>query len=77
MYDCDTKFGSCAAKGVADVRSTHAALPGGGPHTHYVLAWMTTQEVTLQPTDLYPAPKAGTKLAVRDWAGLFAENSAT
>lgn len=27
---------------------------------------MTTEDVTLQSTDLYPAPKAGTKLAVRE-----------
>jgi hypothetical protein len=27
---------------------------------------MTTEDVTLQATDLYPAPKAGTKLAVRE-----------
>jgi hypothetical protein len=27
---------------------------------------MTTVDVTLQATDLYPAPKAGTKLAVRE-----------
>ena len=29
-------------------------------------AWMTTEDVTLQATDLYPAPKAGSKLAVRE-----------
>jgi hypothetical protein len=37
-----------------------------GPTSHYVLAWMTATEVTLQPTDLYPAPKPGTKLALRE-----------
>ena len=67
LYDCDEEFGSCAAAaGGQDVRSTHAALPGGGPNTHYVLAWMTTRAVTLQPTDLYPAPAAGAKLALRE-----------
>ena len=49
-----------------DIRSTHAALAdGGSPISHYVLAWMTTSAATLQSTDLYPAPAAGTKLAVR------------
>jgi hypothetical protein len=45
------------AGSAADVRGTHAALDGGGPNSHYLLAWMTTTEVTLQSTDLYPAPK--------------------
>ena len=42
--------------GASDVRSTHAALGVGSPVSHYVLAWMTTEEVTLQATDLYPSP---------------------
>ena len=68
LYTCDEEFGSCEADGAGgqDIRSTHAALPGGGPNTHYVLAWMTTEDVTLQPTDLYPKPKAGVKLALRE-----------
>lgn len=33
--------------------------------SHYVLAWQTTAAVTLGPTDLYPAPRAGAALAVR------------
>ena len=48
-----------------DVRSTHAALEGGGPNSHYVLAWMTREEVTLQKNDLYPVPAPGVRLAVR------------
>ena len=56
--------GSCISSGNADVRSTHAAIPHG-PTSHYVLAWMTTTAVTLQHTDLFPAPKLGTRLAAR------------
>jgi hypothetical protein len=48
-----------------DIRATHAALGGGGAKSHYVLAWRTTTEVTLQATDLYPAPPENAKLAVR------------
>jgi hypothetical protein len=69
LYDCDEAFGACAdpeANGAPDIRSTHAALSGGGPHSHYVLAWMTTKAVTLQATDLYPAPPKGAKLALRE-----------
>ena len=55
-----------AAGGPPDIRATHAALDGGGPISHYVLAWMTSEAVTLQPTDLYPAPPAGAKLAIRE-----------
>ena len=56
---------SATGKDGPDVRGTHAALPGGGPNSHYVLAWMTTEDVTLQQFDLYPAPAAGAKLATR------------
>lgn len=49
----------------SDVRATHAELSGGGPNSHYVLAWMTSEEVTLQQYDLYPAPSSGVSLAVR------------
>ena len=71
LYDCDFEYGSCTVSTADtntgnDVRSTHAALPGGGPTSHYVLAWMTTSWVTLQGTDLYPKPPAGTKLAIRE-----------
>ena len=48
-----------------DVRGTHAALPGGGPTSHYVVAWMTTRDVTLQRFDLYPPPPPSARLAVR------------
>ena len=71
LYNCDAEYGSCVV-GTSDdntgndVRSTHAALPGGGPNSHYVLAWMTTHWVTLQSTDLYPRPATGTKLAIRE-----------
>lgn len=51
--------------GGADVRGTHAALSGGPPNSHYLVAWMTTVEVTLQNYDLYPRPMAGAKLATR------------
>lgn len=58
---------------VSDVRATHAAVGGDGgeggegvgSRSHYVLAWMTTREVTLQPTDLYPRPPPAAMLAVR------------
>jgi hypothetical protein len=69
LYSCDEDYGSCdvgAAGGAPDIRATHAALDGGGPISHYVLAWMTSDAVTLQPTDLYPAPPAGAKLAIRE-----------
>lgn len=63
---CNHTHGSCTTTaGQSDVRSTHASLHGGGPNSHYVLAWMTTTQVTLQSTDLYPAPKTGTRLASR------------
>jgi len=48
-----------------DIRATHAALSGGGPNSHYVLAWMLKEQVTLQSTDLYPAPPKDAKLATR------------
>jgi hypothetical protein len=41
LYSCDAEFGSCAAKTAPDIRSTHAALPGGGPNSHYVLCVCT------------------------------------
>lgn len=48
-----------------DVRGTHASLgEGNGPVSWYLISWMTTQDVTLQATDLYPSPNGG-KLAVR------------
>jgi hypothetical protein len=37
LYSCDVEFGSCDAPTAADVRATHATLPGGGPNSHYVL----------------------------------------
>lgn len=37
LYSCDVEFGSCDAAAAPDVRATHAALPGGGPNSHYVL----------------------------------------
>jgi len=39
--------GSCHATVVSDIRATHATLTGGGPDSHYVLAWMSTQVLTL------------------------------
>ena len=59
------RLGSYTPQGGPDIRATHAALPGGGPASHYVVAWMTTAAVTLQATDLYPPPPAGARLAVR------------
>ena len=53
-----------AQKGGPDVRGTHAALSGGGPNSHYILAWMTTAEVTLQEYDLYPKPPSTAKVNV-------------
>ena len=52
---------------VGDVRGTHASLggAGNGPNSHYLLAWMTTEPTTLQRFDLYPAPAAATRLALR------------
>lgn len=58
-------FAMMTPSNASDVRGTHAALDGGGPNSHYILAWMTTNEVTLQQYDLYPAPAVGTQLAVR------------
>lgn len=47
-----------------DVRATHATV--GEATTHHVVVWRTTVPVTLQPTDLYPAPSLRrTRLAVR------------
>ena len=67
LYSCDEEHGSCAEAdaGSPDIRATHAALDGGGANSHYVLAWMTTTDATLQATDLYPAPAKTAKLAVR------------
>jgi len=50
----------------ADARGAHAALNGGGPISHYLVLWLTTVDVALQPTDLYPAPSATTRLATRE-----------
>lgn len=47
-----------------DVRSTHAAL-AAGPNSHLVVAWRSDRPVTLGPFDIFPAPAAGTRLAVR------------
>jgi hypothetical protein len=68
-------FGAAAA----DVRSTHAAVPlaagGGAAHNaHFVLAWQTTAAVALGPTDLFPPPAPGARLAVR--AHVFAPGAA-
>ena len=71
LWSCDTAPGSsgagCSAPKAAapDIRATHAALNGGGPNSHYVLAWMTTTGATTQPTDLYPPPAQTAELAVR------------
>lgn len=67
LYSCDEEYGSCdqANATAPDIRATHAALDGGGPNSHYVLAWMTTTDATLQEFDLYPAPAKIAKLAVR------------
>jgi len=56
-----------------DIRSTHASVPtqrGGSPtapvhNSHYVLSWETAYDVTLGPTDLYPAVNPANSLAVR------------
>lgn len=68
-------FNQSFARGpAADVRATHSAVPthrgGGGDGadalvTHLLVAWKTTADVTLGPTDLFPAPPPGAALALR------------
>ena len=63
----DVNVGHATAAGtVPDVRATHASLgAGNGPNSHYVVAYISLVDVTLQPTDLYPPPPATASLAVR------------
>jgi len=60
---------------VSSVRGTHSAIPvlsdngnvESALHTHYIVAWGTRPEATLQPTDLYPAPRRNdVKLGLRE-----------
>jgi hypothetical protein len=50
---------------MADVRSTHATIATSAHTSHYVLAWRTSEDVALGPTDLFPPPANGLALAVR------------
>ena len=70
-YGAPCTGGTC---NVSNVRGTHSAIPvlaANGSvestlNTHYVLAWGTRPDATLQPTDLYPTPLAHVKFGVRE-----------